>query len=226
MTYKPVPKPRPKGPKHLTMDQWHLVLAESKSRGLMEHAMVAVLYECALRAGEIGQIRLDHCSLLHECRFYALRGKGSTSGWMDISLMLANLLSDWIKQRYPDKCLRRPSQFVFPSFRVKGDRTFAGVTRQWVHATIKDICLTVGVPKTAAHPHAIKRSRGQHLFEEAESQGLSLEMMLKIAAERLGHKNAWISFKHYMASAGKGKQLADEVLWKAMGVSERKLMRD
>jgi integrase len=72
-----------------------------------------------------------------------------------------------------------------------------------------------GVPSSVAHPHAIKHSRVQHLFEEAEKQGLPPEAALKTVANVVGHKTAQTSWEHYVGETGRGRKVADAVLKKA-----------
>lgn len=220
----PVPEPRKGARKHLSLDEWRLLLAQARSAGLQDHALVRMLYETGMRASEPGELRLDHLKRLDKDQLYVPRGKGSVSGWVSISHDLADLLESWVSEVYgleergipvSEAARKWPKIYVFPGARLRGKRR-GGVHRRTVWRTVKNLCEQAGIDDEVAHPHAIKHARVQHLFEEAERQGLPAEAALKTAAKIVGHQTAITSFEHYVAETGRGKKVAEEVLRKAM----------
>jgi len=219
--YTPVPEPR-KGPrKHLTLAETRAVMQQAAAAGAYEHVLVRLLYEVALRAGEIGQLRLDHLKRLHldPPQLYLPRAKGSAAGWATVSPELAQMLSLWVHEhhRVADVAVAAyadPARFVFPGTRRNGRAR--GVTRQSVYNAVNDLCTRAGVDPSVAHPHALRHGRAVHLFEEAERKGLSAEAAKKTVAKILGHRVAETSWEHYIAETGQGREVADDTLRRAM----------
>jgi len=220
MPYKPVPEPR-KGPrKHLTFAETRAVMRQAASTGVFEHVLVRLLYEVALRAGEISQMRLDHLKRLHlnPAQLYLPRGKGSAAGWATVSPELAQMLTQWVQEhhRIADVAVAAyadPARFIFPGYARNGK--VRGVTRQTVYNAVRDVCLAAGVDRSVAHPHALRHARATHLFQEAERQGLDARSALKTVAKLLGHRSAETSWEHYIAETGRGREVADAAFRRA-----------
>lgn len=217
-SYRPTPLPRKGVRKHLTTDETRRVLAAARARGLQQYLIIRLLYETALRAGEVSALRWDHCRLLHEKppRLYLPRGKGSSAGWTPVSAELAGKLQDWLRDRFDlgDRlvraaCARWPQQFVFPGQRRHGK--YHGVSRSSVWRYVKELCAEAGVPPSVAHPHALRHGRAMHLFEEAERQGLDDRAALTTVAKLLGHTTAQTAWRYYVTETGRGKAVAEAV---------------
>ena len=216
--FTPAPVPRKGVRKHLTLAEWRKLLAQARGAGLFEHALIRLLYECGLRAQEPGDLRLDHLKLLGDNRLFVPRAKGSTTGWQDISPAMGKLLRQWTQQVYrvsaAEAARRAPAGYVFPGMRRMGPAR--GVSRKTVWRIVKELMLGAGIPPGLAHPHAIKHSRVQHLFEEAEAAGLAPEAALQTIARIVGHRSAMTSWQHYVAETGKGRAVAQAALAHAM----------
>lgn len=218
--YTPVAEPR-KGPrKYLTFAETRAVMQRAAATGAFERVLVRLLYEVALRAGEIGQLRLDHLKRLHlnPPQLYLPRAKGSASGWATVSAEMALMLTQWVQEhhRIADVAVAAyadPARFVFPGTRRQGQ--VRGVTRQTVYNAVRDVCLAAGVDPSVAHPHALRHGRATHLFQEAERQGLDARSALKTVAKLLGHRSAETSWEHYIAETGRGREVADAAFRRA-----------
>lgn len=188
--------------------------------GDFERVLVRLLYEVALRASEVGQLRLDHLKRLHlnPAQLYLPRAKGSASGWATVSTELAQMLSQWVQEhhRIADVAVAAyadPARFVFPGTRRNGNAR--GVTRQTVYNAVRDVCQAADVDPSVAHPHALRHARAVHLFEEAERQGLDPRDALITVAKLLGHKSAKTSLENYIAETGQGRAVADAAFRRA-----------
>lgn len=219
-SYKPVPEPRKEGRRHLTLAEWRALLAAARQAGPFEHTLIRLLYEAALRASEPGTLRLDHLKRLGKLQLYVSRGKDSHTGWQEISRDLATLLADHVKRTYQltvtvETAARRWGElYVFPGQRRLGARK--GISRRSVFDTVRALALKAGIAKSLAHPHALKHARVQHLFEEAERQGMPAEAALKVIARIVGHRSAQTSWEFYVAETGAGKKVAVAALKGAM----------
>ena len=130
------------GRKHLSMEEWRRLLAVSRRAGVYEHALIRTLYETGMRASEPGDLVFDHLKRIHEepPQLYVPRGKGSVTGWQDISDDLADLLWEWTLYRWKlshnltvrEVALTWPHAPVFPGRNLHGTRR--GITRKTVWA--------------------------------------------------------------------------------------------
>lgn len=220
-SYKPVAEPRKGSRKYLTFAEMRALSATAAERGPYETVLVRLLYEVALRAGEVGALRLDHCKRLHLSppQLYLPRAKGSTSGWQTVTVELACMLQQWIQQHHEVNDATRlarqdPARYVFPGVLKRG-RIAKGVSRIAVWRTVKELCLEAGVDESVAHPHALRHARATHLFMEAERQGLEAQAALKTVAKLLGHRTAKTSWEHYVAETGRGKEIAEDAFRRA-----------
>jgi integrase len=206
-------------------------MQQAAATGAFELVLMRLLYEVALRAGEIGQLRLDHLKRLHlePPQLYLPRAKGSAAGWATVSPELARMLTRWMKEhhRISDVAVAayaKPARFVFPGnrkhdkpCRCKGKKRCGrvlGITRQTVYNAVKDVCLAADVEPSVAHPHALRHGRAVHLYEEAERQGMDPRSALKTAATILGHRSAEMTLEYYIAE-GQSRQVSDAAIKRA-----------
>jgi hypothetical protein len=66
----------------------------------------------------------------------------------------------------------------------------------------------------------------QHLFEEAEKQGLPAEAALKTVSKIVGNKSARTLWENYVAETGRGRAVADTVLERALGEADEESDED
>lgn len=205
------------------MAETRAAMQQAARVGTFERVLFRLLYEVALRAGEVGQLRLDHLKRLHlnPPQLYLPRGKGSVQGWATVSPELAQILTQWVQDhhRIADVAVAAyadPSRFVFPGYKRRRTGWANGVTRQTVYNAVKDVCLAAGADPSVAHPHALRHARAMHLFEEAERQGLDPRDALITVARLLGHKSAKTSLESYISETGRGREVADAAFRRAI----------
>ena len=199
------------------MEEWRAVLEAARAQpSAREEGLLMLLYELGLRASEPGRLRLSYCRKLHEGELYVWRGKGSRTGWEDLSTHTTDALYAWIKERYPEPNKRKPGDFLFPARRRHKGKVM-GLSRWKMWRIVKDLGEQAGIPEQVAHPHAIKHSRVQHLLEAADAEPeLSSEKVLLAAADVVGHKSAQTTLKHYSAKTAAEKDLLEKVTKKAL----------
>jgi len=218
-TYQPVAEPRKGARKHLTFAEMRALTSAAECQGLYEQLLVRLLYEVALRAGEVGQLRLDHCKRLHldSPQIYLPRGKGSTTGWSTCSVELASLVSSWVSAHHGAdmRTLSHtdPARYLFPGTRRRGKAR--GIHRSAVWNVIKQLCSLAGIDEAVSHPHALRHARATHLFQEAEEQGLDARAALKTVSKLLGHRSAQTSWEHYVSETGRGREIANAAFRRA-----------
>jgi len=207
---KAVPAKRTARPKrkHLTIKEWQKVLTIVK-HDLFEHALVSLIYECALRASEPGMITLGDCEDIDKGNIFIRRAKGSTTGWYQgLSESTKGLLLRWIAERYSASQQQLPEHALFPSFiRQKG--IWAGISAWSVWRLFHEIATEAKLPIDLQHPHALKHSRVQHLLEAAEQADMEPGWMIQAIAKLVGHKAAMTTIAHYSTSSGKTKAFVD-----------------
>lgn len=216
LTFVPVPEPRKGRRKHLTMEEWQRLLREARADTLRSHVLIQLMYSRALRAGEVGLLRLDHCKRLHLLQLWVPREKGSNNQWHVLEHETALMLRAWIEVTFPHAHQRVPQAFLFPGYRHRG-RAARGLSRHAVLRLVRLLGQRAGIPEELQHPHAIRHARAQHLYEEADKQGLPVDVMLVSVGKITGHKTAFTSLKHYLAETGQGARIADIVLQRALG---------
>lgn len=212
--YRPVPTPRKAGRKHLLLDEWQRLLKAAELSSIADHALLRLLYETGMRAGEPGKLRLDHAKRLHEGALWVPRGKGSSAGWFDLTPRTAGVVAQQIDQAHPDRSRRRLIDWVFPGRRHRGSTL--GISRHTVYNRVRALCAEAAIPDYVSHPHAIRHGRCFHVLEAADEEGLPYELALQTVASIVGHKSAMTTIQYYAAQVGRGKRLADDVLRRAM----------
>ena len=211
------PPPPKRRRKHLTMEEWRALLEAARSQpSAREAALLMLMYELGLRASEPGFLLLNYARKLHEGELYVWRGKGSRSSWENPSEHTADALFRWIRESHPDPSKRRKEHYIFPGGR-RHKGPLKGLSRWSVWRLIKDLAEEAGIPEEVAHPHALKHSRVQHLFEAADADPeLTSEKVLLAAADVVGHKSAQTTLEHYSAKTAAEKRLLEKVTKKAL----------
>jgi len=168
--------------------------------------LLLLTYEAGLRREEPGLIRLSYVAKLHERIIYLWRGKGSRSGEYELSSTTAKALHNWINTRYPDRAARKPEAFVFPGYSQKG------LTGRAVYAIYTQLAIAAGLPGNAHSPHALKRSRCQHILEAAEKDGsIPVDRLVKSLAAIVGHQSAMTTVIHYTQQTKRERELVTRV---------------
>lgn len=189
----------------LTVPQWRRLLAAARRRGPRDEALLLVMYEGGLRRAEPGLLRLSYAARLNRRQLYVWRGKGSLSTWIDLSDVTTKALLAWIRLCYPDPAAREPEQFVFPG------RGGHGISPRGVYFIFNEISREAGLQAAVTSPHALKRSRVQHLLEAALEQGVPTERLYRSLAQLVGHKNVATTLGHYTTQTKREKQMVNEL---------------
>ncbi len=189
---------------YLTEEEWTLLLTEAREskKALRNETLILVMYELGLRRAEPGVLRLSYANKLDERLLYAWRGKGSKSGYSEISEYTARCVHQWILECYPDHRYRDPKDYIFPGRSYNG-----GLTGRAVYKIFSQLAAKAGLPKEARHPHILKRTRCQHILEEAVRQGLPADTVYQSLALIVGHQTAMTTLKHYTTQTGQEKEL-------------------
>ena len=208
--------------RYLTVEEWeqvrdvlndaclHAVQPAKVSRTLRDRALILTMYAVGARRDEPGTWTLDYLKQLHNKKIYVFRGKGSVEGFCEVPEYVADVLAEWVVELYPDVEDRQREAYVFPGIRHKGQPA-EGISDRSVYRIYNTTAATAGLPKHLRHPHALKRSRGQHLLERGIAEGRTAEEMIPIIARVLGHKNTAVTRKHYLAETQADRDLVRRV---------------
>lgn len=191
---------------YLTEDEWFRLLqaARTSDNPLRDETLLLLMYELGLRREEISMLRLSYAEELHERRLYVWRGKGSISGFYDLSDGTARKLHQLIIETYEPP--RDPKAFIF-----KGSGAKTGFTGRGVYKMFNRLAYVAGLKPNARHPHILKRTRCQHILNEAVAQGLSADAVYKTLARIVGHKAALTTIRFYTAETDGVKELVKSV---------------
>jgi integrase/recombinase XerC len=180
------PKPLPKA---LSVD-YAVQLASFKSDNSIvanrDHAMVELMYSCALRRAEL--VSLDWCytkSTHYESSSWFdsenkevhVIGKGSKQRIVPVGEKALNAIEIWLSHR--TELLQASSSESARAalfLGLQGERINAGV----VHARVKVMAIQAGLP-TGVHPHMLRHSAASHLLQSSGD--------LRAVQEYLGHAN-------------------------------------
>jgi len=189
----------PKLPRHerkyITEAELRILLKEAEGSTL-DHALVSLMYNVALRASEVGLLTLEHATYLHKGKLYVVRVKGSHSGWLDIHPTTVKAVMAWINDRYPEK--RTKEMRLFPGNRWRG-RPAEGLSRWSVTRAIKRLCHRAGLPDIVAHPHSLRHGRVMHILEAAAATpNFHFPTLVPTLAKYLGHAAATTTIEYYM----------------------------
>lgn len=198
VSHKPPPR------KYLTRVELHALLQVASSN-LRDHALVLVIYECALRASEPGRLRLEDARHLHRNLLYVYRGKGSLVGFVDLSGTTVQAVSDWITFAYPNARARNPDAWLFPARRYQGRNQ--GMTRTGVYAVFKTLATAARLPLDLCHPHVLKHTRVMDLYQAAKDAGGHPHDALLSVAKLVGHAAAQTTLDHYLHETKEQKDI-------------------
>lgn len=202
----PPTRQRPAPKAFLTVAEWRQLLVAARASSRRDEALLLLTYECGLRREEPGLLRLSYIARLHERIVYLWRGKGSQTGDYELSATTAKALHAWVNEAYPDREARRPESFVFPGYRRKG------LTGRAVYAIYTQLAIAAGLPSNAHSPHALKRSRCQHILEAAERDGsIPVDRLVKSLAKIVGHRSAMTTVIHYTQQTKRERELVQRV---------------
>ena len=199
----PETPPPPRARKHLTVTEWRAVLLAARRAGLRAEALVLVLYEAGLRAGEIGKLRVGYLDPKRS-RLYVWRSKGSKDGWVDLSKNTLQALLAWM-----DSCWACPpdsTAFLFPGQPYKG-RPATGLCGRMVNVIFKELATTAALHPMLRHPHVLKHSRVQHLLEAITKETGNPWGAVQAIAQLVGHQTAVTTVQNYVAALGTKEQL-------------------
>lgn len=201
------------------------MVAVARSRGARDRVLLAVMYDCGLRACEVSMLTLEHTTRLHETppHLYVSRAKGSKSSWWRVSETTRELLKAWIEFCYPDRSQRKKEWSLFPADtrRYKGKRGSA-LNRFSVYRFVHSVALAAGVPANVAHPHALRHARAQHLLDAADAESrkrgsvFPTETVMPLLSAMLGHAAAKTAVEHYVSSTRGAIALMDKVTASAL----------
>lgn len=174
------------------------MLRVARRAGRKIHALLLLLYDACLRAGEVAKVALAHCKYLHRGQFYTPRSKGGRSGWVKLNRVTVTALMLWIDEKYPDRAARRAELPVFTTRRKYGHGEHA-MSRHSVYRIIEALGETAQIPRAIAHPHAVRHGFIMHFLAYARAAGLTYEQMIPPLAARVGHRTAQTLINNYLS---------------------------
>jgi len=152
--------------KYFTFDEIQRFFAVLK--GNRDKAMFRVMYLKALRASEVGMLRMEDYHE-REGRLFVRRLKHSRSGEFRIHRAEGQFLRAWVRERG-----RGPGAI----FRSRNHRP---ISRRQLDRLVKHYGALAGIPREKCHAHSFKHSRGTHLLAE--------ERDIALVQDQLGHRN-------------------------------------
>ncbi|MFD0702672.1 site-specific tyrosine recombinase XerD [Slackia equolifaciens] len=172
----PLPKIPDRLPDAITVDQADALLSQpfrDGPLGLRDRAMLEVLYGCGLRVSEL--CGLDSSDVFLNEGLLRVMGKGSRERAVPIGGMAEAALSAYLDAGRPELSAhaRRACSAVF--LNARGGR----ISRQSVHALVRDAGLAVGIEDL--HPHTLRHSFATHMLEGGAD--------LRAIQEILGHSD-------------------------------------
>lgn len=208
MQRRSVPPPPRHERKAFTYAEWRkLLVAARHGDQPRDEALISIIYEAGLRAGEVGLLTLECCQRLHKRWIYLHREKGSKSGWFQLSKQTQAVLLRWIQAVYPTRQARKPNLPLFPGERYRG--ATSAMSRFAVYRLVKRLCADAGL-KVVNWPHALRHGRVRHILELGHKKGLSAEQMLPAVAAIVGHRSAWTTIVNYLSDlSGAGAAIRD-----------------
>jgi integrase len=137
-------------------------------KGNRDKAMFRVMYLKALRASEVGMLRMEDYHA-REGRLYVRRLKNSKAGEFRLHRVEGQFLRAWIRERGSG-----PGA-IFTS------RNHRPISRRQLDRLVKFYGAAAGIPREKCHAHAFKHSRGTHLLADTRD--------ITLVQDQLGHKN-------------------------------------
>lgn len=204
--------------KYMTEDELRTLCAEA-AHDVLDNALVLAMYNCALRASEVGMLTLACARFVSEtpAQLYCLRAKKSVDGWIELHSTTRRALLDWIAFCYPDKQARKATDFLFPGIRYRG-RPVVGITRWAVARRLRRLCKRADLPTEISHPHALRHGRVMHILEAAAKQpDFHWPTLIPTLAKFLGHASAQTLINNYMHETKGVKAIEADVLSSILG---------
>jgi site-specific recombinase XerD len=137
-------------------------------KGNRDKAMFRVMYLKALRASEVGMLRMEDYHE-REGRLFVRRLKNSRAGEFRLHRQEGQFLRAWVRERG-----HGPGAI----FRSRNHRP---ISRRQLDRLVKHYGALAGIPREKCHAHALKHSRGTHLLSE--------ERDITVVQDQLGHRN-------------------------------------
>ncbi len=151
--YLPVPKVEPSPQRTLSLEEIRRLFSvcpQNIPRGARDLALMALLLETGLRAGEIVRLRLSDWD--EKRRTFRVRGKGGRIDLVKCSPECTHYLRNWL--RFREDVAEPDVQHFFVS--VGGLTRGRPLTTRGLRIILKKIGDQAGVP--GVHPHAFRRS--------------------------------------------------------------------
>lgn len=193
--------------RYLTVDEWRRLLAAVVG-DVRANALIRLIYEAGLRASEPGLIRLAWLRDLHQTRrIYIHRGKGSEAGYVRLTRTAAEAVLAYARETHP-----QPTEeaFLFPGRRYRGE-VAQGLSRWRVRAIYLDAARRARLGPALRHPHVLKATRVQHLFDAARAKKIDDKDLVFALAELVGHKRALTTVQYYLAESAESRRMIEEV---------------
>ena len=157
------------------LELWDVIKKDQSIHARRNLAIFSLAEYCALRASEIGKIRIEYLRRTDShTQIYCERLKGSFNNTL---LIIEDEIEDILYDYYYHErlCFSSSSPFLFLS--QKG----APISRKTLDAIMKKYCEKTSIPKEKHHFHVLRHTRAVELADE----GLNLQAI----QWWLGHKN-------------------------------------
>jgi integrase len=199
----------------LSYKEWRALLAAARESGSRDAALISLMYEAGLRAGEVGLLQLENCTRLSSHRVvYIHRLKGGRSAWCDVSEATQKALLVWIRAAYPSR--RTKDLPLFPGLDVYKGRVQSALSRWAVARAVRRLCRDANVVREMAWPHALRHTRVMHIVDSGFKKGLPIEQLLPAVAKIVGHKSAWTTITNYISETRGVKRAVQELTTELM----------
>jgi integrase/recombinase XerD len=155
-------------PQTLTEAEVTRLLEAARQRGrrpedrMRDAAIFELLYASGLRISEL--VTLPLAAVKGDPRMILVRGKGGRERMVPLSAPARAALAAWTARRDAEDAAARtqgraPSRFLFP-----GEGREGHLTRQFVHALVKDIAVLAGISPARVTPHVLRHAFATHLL--------------------------------------------------------------
>lgn len=157
---------RPKRGKHLptVISQIEVLKLLQKTYNLKHRMIIAMLYSCGLRIGELLELKRDAIDLDRMC-VHVKMGKGRKDRYVPLAQNIKALLHNYVSSYQPKH------------YFIEGDKN-QSYSASSVRAMLKRSCQKAGIAKKIT-PHDLRHSYATHLVENGVN--------LRIIQELLGH---------------------------------------
>ena len=172
----PLPKIPDRLPDAVTIEQADALLSQpfrDGALGLRDRAMLEVLYGCVLRVSELSGLEVSDVFLNEG--LLRVMGKGSRERAVPIGGMAEAALAAYMDAGRPELAAKAKRACPAVFLNARGGR----ISRQSVHAVVRDAGLAVGIKDL--HPHTLRHSFATHMLEGGAD--------LRAIQEILGHSD-------------------------------------